>query len=61
MCLAITTKACLSCSVSPHWNIKSSTSCMYFVMLGPRADASMAMHWKMGFSSGAFFLLLILR
>jgi hypothetical protein len=58
MCRAMDTSAERNGSLKPHANISSSWSCNSLVRLGPTDEASMPMHWKIGSSDGAFFLLL---
>ena len=46
-----------SASPRPQGNIRSRTSCICFVSCGPTEVVSIARHWKIGASNGAFFLL----
>ena len=53
----MTTSAWNNASLIPHGNMISRTSCIELVSIGPTDVVSMARHWNMGASKGAFFLL----
>ena len=54
----MTSRAWYKASLKPQGNMRSRTSCICLDNIGPTEVVSIARHWKMGASYGAFFFLL---